>query len=293
MTTLLLIGVGVAALILAIIGTYLLCLNWSPKVIAPIAVIFLGGLLSSVITTLFILEESTIKSSFPVYIVVDRQNNIPPLAFFNSKNSDTTRRLLDFGSLALSIEPSGRPSSSNFDEVSSFCRELLQFKIVKEIDEVQRRAFSQELKAGRLRSTIHSPIALSDETFLDGKSLRPILTSNRFANSPSQELFYEFARLKLPKGTILRLNPGQVILEKSRFFLVNIKIQTLGTMGPGRAFPEAIDVKFEDQQKYQTFTFAVHLTATFDKLTAQNKRTEEYKKWVEWLFNEIRNELAD
>jgi hypothetical protein len=43
----------------------------------------------------------------------------------------------------------------------------------------------------------------------------------------------------------------------------------------------------------QTFQFQVTMRAKFDKMTAGNAKTQEYKDWVNALFAGVRERLGD
>ena len=43
----------------------------------------------------------------------------------------------------------------------------------------------------------------------------------------------------------------------------------------------------------QTYQFQVTMHANFDKVTAGNSQTQEYKDWANWLFSGLQDDLKD
>jgi hypothetical protein len=48
-----------------------------------------------------------------------------------------------------------------------------------------------------------------------------------------------------------------------------------------------------DEASIRVFQFSFQMLATFNKLTAGNRQTDELKKWVKWLFAEIKKAMTD
>ena len=99
------------------------------------------------------------------------------------------------------------------------------------------------------------------------------------------------------KGSLLYIPPSTgpeehiVRLEKPLFFRIDFAITPLGGVGNG-IVPKGVVLTPEVLARTQTFQFQITMHATFERITAGNWRTEEYKAWASWMFDRLKANLA-
>lgn len=99
-------------------------------------------------------------------------------------------------------------------------------------------------------------------------------------------------RLRVPLGTKVELQrrtgPEKHIIRLSRkdYFTFEITVEPIMGGAIGR-LPEGL--RFLDQKAHSltTYIFDVTMAANFEKMTAGNRRTEHYKRWISWLMSEL------
>jgi hypothetical protein len=82
------------------------------------------------------------------------------------------------------------------------------------------------------------------------------------------------------------------MLDKPMFFRIEFEIEPLLATGAG-ALPKGLVLTPEVAARCQTFHFRVTMRATFEKITAGNYRTQDYKDWANELFSGVQATLGD
>ena len=80
-----------------------------------------------------------------------------------------------------------------------------------------------------------------------------------------------------------------ILIERDNYFQLSITIETLG-LTPG--IPVHLAQKLQNTN-IETISFLVACEANFSRWTAESKTTAQNKEWVEWLFAELKQDLAD
>jgi hypothetical protein len=303
---LLLMGVVGAALLLAATVT-LVKLNWSEKVMAPLFSIILGGTVTTLIATLSMLRPSLIELKFLTSVVLDTATNRPIWVTTYPIDTPLTRRMSELIGLGNPVrnrngvtEATVEPPKS-LDEEFSFCGELVQYQFIRTIRDIQHESIAISQSDGTSTSTLHYPPSIPRLTKYPGNQFTPIIASNRFANSDPESFSWDNANFPLPTGTKVELahiqsspsyGPEDFIIRlvKPSFFRVAISIRP--EFSPG-AVSRNLPLSEELKARAKTFNYKVTLRADFERLTAGNWQTESLKKWIEWLFDELKARLGD
>lgn len=115
---------------------------------------------------------------------------------------------------------------------------------------------------------------------------------------------WEHGHLPLPKDTKVRLihlassstngvEKFIVKLEKPRFFVIDFTVEPLLATGMG-ILPKGVSaVSPEVAARCQTYQFEVTMRAAFERITAGNQQTQEYKDWANWLFSNLQDRVGD
>ena len=80
-------------------------------------------------------------------------------------------------------------------------------------------------------------------------------------------------------------------LEKPLFFTIDVVIEPLG--GVTGKVPNGIVFAQGVAERSETKFYQVTMRATFNKITAGNWQTEEYKNWADQLFANMSDALRD
>jgi hypothetical protein len=305
--------IGILLLGLATIG--LVFLNWSDKVWNPLLSLLFVGTITTFVTVLVILKESKEEAAFTTSIVVDEDEHLPLFVFPQPQNLELSLRLSDLATLSRPVIQDGdktvmtvsRPT--NHEETVRFCGELLQYKAILLIKEILSTVWSSS-QTTRADGTIsvNSKVFIqkkpSDLTNVPGQQLWPTVKKNRFSEGLMQQVHWgmEVSFYPLPRGTSLSIShlpPSEktgvekhiVVLEKPYFFTIKIIIEPIGVASLS-SLPEGLGIAPEKAKRCRTYIYAVKLEAKFEKYTAGNWRTEEYKNWVKWMFTEIQERLS-
>jgi hypothetical protein len=309
MAKLIVFSASAGFLLLMISTIALVVLNRSEKILAPVLSILLVGTATTLATILAILKESNKQESFVTSVVFDSVTGAPAsitpdqgdpkLVFRLSELSDLGRPAVTRNGMAeVTIQ---RPETE--DQRFRFCAELLQYRIVQIINKIQRGG-SILIQTGRsVRSAASVPMKLSRIEDVPGRTFLPIVGVNRFSNSDMEHFWWEHGHFPVPKKTRVSLihQPSSsttgvekfvVRFEKSLFFRIDFVVEPLPASGEG-VVPEGLRVDAATAAHWRTYPFQVTMRATFDKITAGNWETEEYKNWADWLFSRVRDSLAD
>lgn len=302
----------VGAVLVASGTVYLVYLNWGDeKLTGTLISLLLGAIVTTFVAVLSVLKSSTIESTFTSSVIFDQDERLPLLYRSDLGSSNAALRLWDLsrfgrpkvrkgpaGALELSIE---RPLDEN--AAFAFGCELLQYKVICDIRDKNRPGqtiTSTVIGVGGIQTTkAYTPPKLTRVTSLSPEICFQVVSKNRFSNSESEKEAW-MKGLILPEGTALKLvylpeskksgsEKRSVILEKPRFFKITITIEP--TMSSTHAL--GIEMSPEQSARCKTYLYLVKMVASFDRLTAGNWQTAEYRKWVDWLFGELRESLAN
>lgn len=136
-----------------------------------------------------------------------------------------------------------------------------------------------------------------------GKTFLSVVASNRFSDSDMERFGWEHGHIPLPKNTtvgLIHIATSQaagvekfvVRLDKPLFFRIDFVIEPLLATGMG-ILPAGLVLPPESAARSQTYQFRVTMQATFEKITAGNSQTQEYKDWANWLFSGVKDTLSD
>ena len=184
--------------------------------------------------------------------------------------------------------------------ITDFYIELLQYKLILDLHSIHWESIRSEeyFEEGfkYFSQTKHKAFKFSESENVFGE-VRAQLSQLRFHQSAINLFKHENGRFLLPKGTkVLITKPkdenstqrGKINLSKKNFFDIEFTIKKVGK-GREVALPAGVEllIKKETANNFVTYSFMIDIIANFEKLTALNPKTEEYKKWVAWLFKQL------
>jgi hypothetical protein len=288
-------------------------MNWNEELYGQWLSGILVGIVTILVTTLLMLKETTIEKKFITYVIVNNHTHLPPLINPSPTNIQQNR-LSKYSRLAVPVahDQDGREtvyfdSPENFDESIIFYEELLQYQLFKEIIEIHQEttgAGQQSMEQGVVvTGFIRRPFEVSDYIKIPLKKYIPMLEKNRFSKTSYEEFSLNHSFTRLPEGTKVfferipssesrGVEKHKIILQKRFFFTIEIIIESFGATGGG-SLPAGINIPSQDIENYSTYVFPITLKAKFEQLTAGNWRTEEYKGWVNWIFENIEKDFKD
>lgn len=304
------IVVGVAGFLLLFAATAaLVVLNWSEKTLAPVLSILLVGTATTLAAVLVTLKKSTIESAFPTTVVLDTSDGAPVFVIPDPASPDLTSRLSELVSLGRpvvnrdgkTISTIAKPTTES--ERFTFVGELLQYQLVRTIEDLQRGGWTAGLTLGASVATVDTAMTLADGESLSNQAVLSAVASNRFSNSDMEKFHWEHGRFPLPQNARLSLvhlptSPSTgtekhiVRLEKPMFFRIDFIVEPLLSTSLG-ALPKGLVLDPHVATRCETYHFQVTMRATFEKITAGNSRSEEYKEWAPQLYSGIKEKLGD
>ena len=243
-------------------------------------------------------------------VVLDSVDGAPAFITPNPENMRVTTRYSELASI-------GRPAVKNLgggaasiiarvtndSEAFSFCGELLQYYALKNIEKFQRGGFMVGQIGTTPISSTNPALKVSRLQDRPGRNFLDVIANNRFSKSDMEQFSWKNGHLPLPEDTRLSFvhqtsSPTTgtekhiVHLEKPRFFTIDLVIEPLGASGKG-VIPGGLRLLPEIVARSSTYAYQVTMHATFNKITAGNWQTEEYKEWTNRLFAKLREALRD
>jgi hypothetical protein len=306
------IAAAVGGFVLLLAATIaLVVLNWGEKTRAPVYSILVVGTATMLAAVMVSLKESTVESVFSTSIVLDTAEGAPPLILPDPNNLKLSSRLSEFARIGRpAINRDGKTiitiqKPSNEGERFTFCGELLQYRLFQIIEKLQRGGWIAGQQFGASFSSVTKPLKLSnaEDYPAAGRTILEIVSANRFSNSDMEQFFWRNRRVRLPKGTKVDFihvasSPATgtekyiIRLQKPLFFSIEFEVAPLLGTGIGVP-PKGLLLAPELVARWETYQFQVTMRAVFEKITAGNWQTQEYKDWANSLFTGVRDDLAD
>jgi hypothetical protein len=239
------IVVGVAGFLLLFAATAaLVVLNWSEKTLAPVLSILLVGTVTTLAAVLVTLKGSTIESAFPTSVVLDINDGAPVFVIPDAANPDVSSRLHEFVMLGRpvanrdgkTVRTVEKPTTEG--ERFTFVGELLQYRLVHVIEDLQRGGWTAGMTFGASTASVDMALPLSDAENFSNQAVLSALATNRFSNSDMERAHWEHGRFPLPKNARMSLlhvptSPSTgvekyiVRLEKPMFFQIDFIVEPL------------------------------------------------------------------
>jgi hypothetical protein len=287
----------------------LVILNWSEKTLTPFLSILMVGTATTLAALLVTLKESSIESAFATSVVLDISEGAPAFIIPDANSPKLTSRLSELSMLGRpAINRDGKTvitvqKPTTEGERFTFCSELIQYRIFHIIEELQRGGWTAGMKFGTSTATVSRPMKLSKLQDYPGKTFLSVVASNHFSDSDRERFRWEHGHIPLPKNTTVSLihiptSPTTgvekfiVRFEKPLYFRIDFLIEPLVGTGMG-ILPAGLVLPSESAARCQTYQFQVTMRATFEKITAGNAQTQEYKDWANWLFSGLKDKLTD
>jgi hypothetical protein len=303
----LIVCLAVGGFVLLLVATItLVVLNWSGKTLAPVLSIALVGVATVLVTVLATLKESTTESAFVTSVVIDVDQGAPVFLILSPENPKLTSRLSELASLGRPVvNQDGKtvatiPKPENENERFRFCGELLQYQMLKVIRKLQRGSWQAGMRFGVANASLTNSVKTDDSVDYPGEKLTSLISQNRFSDSDMERFSWKNTQLPLPQKTELSFGyqtpssgPEQhtILIRRPMFFEITLKIEPLlstpGVLPPGLGLPP------DKAAQCETYQFKISMLSKFERLTAGNSLTEQYKDWTSRLFSGIQEQMGD
>lgn len=239
--------IALASLALFIAALTLVCLNWSAKTITPVASILLVGIATTLVTVGIPLKETSISSLFATNVVLDTRNGRPPFEVTPTPPDKANELLVELFKLSQpTVTKDGKAVSTTADpkndaERIAFACELIQYRIVRVIQELQRGRTQSGFFYGKSLATVTAPIKTSDSADYSPAELLTAIANNRFSKSDGETFHWSHVGFPVPRKTKLRFslpsaNGGQytLVLEKPLFSKSRLQLKRFRIYHPVR-----------------------------------------------------------
>lgn len=292
----LIVVLAIAGFVILLAATGILAwLNWSSRLYTPVLTALLVGIVTGFVSIASTLKTAVIKDSFATMIVVYRDAIRAPIV---TPRSAAAAQRIDISMLLAQLPPE-RQVAGNTDEVFNTGLEAALYSMLKMVREMHRGGWAIANIGGASTATIRDVPELR-LVEVPQAALLEALRGNRFASLASETDYWRHAPFSLPPGTRLELyhvpsspQTGAVKrglrLVKSLFFTITIQIEPFGI---DSGVPPDVEIAESERARIGTLMIKVTITAKFEKLTAGNQHTEEYKEWAAWLIRGLHSRLA-
>lgn len=218
---------------------------------------------------------------------------------FIHESTKQTRQLSKLQSLAGDAIP-----DDNDNDRACYCIELIQVELVNDLFWMHRTHFSGHSKNHEgiqyYSRNYHRPFELTSRDNLF-QSAKAELSKLRFADDHTSIFNFEDGRFELPDSTEFSIispkhdnQHGVIKLAKKNFFDIQFSVKMADNPQEG-ILPEGVRLAIQPdtpKEKFVTYPCFIKVQAHFNKLTALSPKTDEYKKWVEWLLAEFGEEYG-
>lgn len=295
MMKLIIVCATVGFLLVAAATVLLAWLNWSPRLYVPVTTSLLIGVSTGFVSIAMTLKPTHTIRTFAAGVVVFREEVGAPAAI--PLTHEAALRL-NIGAL-LNQLPAEDRTARGADAVFTLGLEAAQYALVKLIREIEGGGWATA-NVGGVTSAVVRSMPPTTVAPVDERHIAEVLAPNRFASIPSEVFYWKHLRFALPPNTRVELyhtppSPTEgperrgVRLIKPRFFRIDIQLQP---MGIDSGLPAGIDIAEGERARAGTLYFTLRATVEFERLTAGNQRTEEYKAWADWLVGEIASRVS-
>lgn len=292
--------IGAGALLLVAATAYLVWLNRSPKVVAPL-VVSLAAIVTTAATLWGVLKTERKSDQF-IYSIVLRKTDGLPAQLEISPDPKMMFRFQLFSKAQNEPVPDQpntwqrrRAAPEDATERQKFYLELLQLELFFQSFLVLSSDYSVSSTVTPSGPISHAAVyQLPRTTNFYRKSCLELLKqlpTNRFITAQersywsSGELTYP-----LPVGAELSFPDQQSLkIERQGFYRVILRVEPAGGAG---GIPQFM-TKFVSGSDLKTTTFVIRMDAFFERLPAENPDVLEAKEWVSGLFNGLKRSMAD
>lgn len=277
-----------------IISIYIIGLNWGDKIKQSLISIIGVGTLTILITTFSLLKETKIENDFLTSMLISNETKLPFRVIYSGDNFFWERQD-ELGSVSydLNKDPEFKLDSTGNNKV---CSTGLQYLILKYLLNLDSKKIRMQQIGNRLILTNHKPELPSDLTDYSGEFDSELTKIDLYVDSPfklNQNNYF------LPQGTKLRVYNSKdsskyniIELYKKNYFKFKIKIRGVGKSRDEIAVPNA-EIEKTDVTNFYSYSYNIEMSATFDKITSLSTKSEEYKKWIDYIMKEINNYFSD
>lgn len=291
-------------ILLAVLGFGLLAaatvilawLNWSPRLYTPVITALVIGTITGFVSIATTLKPARFARSFATVAVIYRDEVAAPVAI--PKTVAASQRI-DLAMLLNQLPPEQRRAAS-VDSVINAGVEAAQYALVKLMREIQSGGWASSNIGGVTTPIVRSSSPATTLKPIDAAVLKAALARNRFFALPSETFYWQNVNFSVPPGTRIELyhvpsSPATGVerrgirLLKPLFFHVDIAIESLGV---DSGLPGDVDISVAERARAGTLLLRISGTVNFERLTAGNQKTDEYKLWSEWLLSELAARLA-
>jgi hypothetical protein len=302
-----------------LVGMLLLITSfWDNKIYAFFLAMAFCGAVTSLVSVGALLREEHLKENFFVSIPFDMSTASLPLVHpeftSDAEHVILLSRVAELSGIANRLGPvwniNNPPKGTKTDmaihldtEIARYCGELMQYHIFRVLHKLHDNLWFSSQLAVRAGEEVTHPFATLKMTEYQGGHLLKFVSTNRFAQPPSEQLFWSQSRLCLPEYTRVTLgemvpSPGvaygghKVRLAKPGFFEIGFSVGLIGTSRRG-VLPLGLNFPEEEKAHLRTFQYAAQMSVHFSRITAGNRQTKDLKRWARLLMRTVREAISD
>jgi hypothetical protein len=248
-----------------------------------------------------------IDKAFAVSIVVNDKDYLPVLVNYGDDDWMKSINLNRYYGLSHPVtEINGQRVllqeniPKNHEESVESLEQSLQYKLISDLLDIQHGStVTGERKSnGDVSSsfTLGNAFKLSNSERIEGKEIIGMFSNRRFSKDINEINRWTYCNLPLPTCTTLSIDSiclrkgdtdkvYKVILTNKSYFRIEFNIEFLGGSGP---VSSDLLINKDILQSCSNYNFQINMIANFYNKQKGDPKTIEYKKWAEWVFEELK-----
>lgn len=309
---------AIAFLLIIPVGWLIYVNSFSSKLLSPLMSVAIGGSLTVLVTAMTILKESRSEDRFATSIYFNNNDNLPEIIMPSISSADSRRMQMhmnlsswgrpqkmkagvrDGNTIRGTMELMIKPPANKVEKATYGC-ELIRYAIIKNLRHlyVTDRSYSSPEQPPRVEITTPPNVKIREIKVAEFLSLVP---SSVFKEYDREFNLSGETTMLWPEGLTINqdvdtndeelFNCYKLIIDKKLFFTVTIEIKWFSYFNVSKLPEGSLDLP-KRRGGYQAYYYTVNLKSVFHWVTAANPETENYQRWVKWLFDDIKRSFED
>jgi hypothetical protein len=271
---------------------WLAWLNRSEKIYVPLATALVVGTVTGFVSIFSSLQATSTSETLVTSIIVDPKTRTPVLVIpAETANQGSYQRQSDIALRMSAVQEGG--TTASMEQLL----EALHYDVLRTLSQIGvGSSFGSFLGSAFAGVSQQPPTA--DLIPYPREALSLLLKGTRFSESPMESFWWSDRSIRVPRGTDVKwthqpsspttgVDRRGLLLVKPNFFRVEIEMKPIG-IADGTPYP----IHKDFNGPFATFHASVTISSSFEKLTSGSVRSGEYRQWVKWLGEQLRQRLA-
>jgi hypothetical protein len=165
--------------------------------LAPVVSIVRVGSATTLVAVVVPLQETPANPEFATSVVLDTRDGRPPFEITNAPPNKPNVQLLNLFQISRpAVTKDGKPTATTVDPTNdnervAFASELIQYRLIRLIQQLQRGGTSAGYSYGTSFATVTTAMKTSDSVDHSPAELMTAIASNRFASGDGETFHWQ------------------------------------------------------------------------------------------------------